>query len=658
MANHTIPLSGPTCLLRLSDQFGLPVWLGLFKRLALPSLFGILLPGAALAAGDQSSLARDMVPAVFIFGILACAGIIFMMRLTRHLRSEMEHMQEQLRKKTIAFNELDTARKIYKGFYDLAMVGIFRTTTDGSRFLAINQTGAELFGYASPAEMLTLATPRQLYITEGTREVLLQQLLQKRILFNQSGTFRRRDGSTFHTLYSVKHTTEGYIEGTFQDVTPLRLAQMELSQSRDYLQKVIDAIPLPIFVRDAQDKFTIVNDEYAQSVGLSKKELLGNHPRKFFPETTIKKLEALEEPLRSAGGRASQRYEMLWTHGEFPQYHIVYNESMQDSEGQHAGFVTAVVDITARKAMEEALREAEERYRAIYMNAVDGIFSSTKDGTFLEANPAMARIYGYASPDEMLRAVENLATEHWVQPEQRNEMVALLEKEKFLSGYEIQIHRRDGEQIWVALSIRLVQNDGSEPYLEGIATDITEHKLTSIELALKASTDPLTGLANRHTMEHSFEHMIAQASRSGERLGVLFIDLDGFKPINDTYGHEAGDNLLKSVSERLRKRVRDADLAARIGGDEFVIILWDVQDIKMVYTIGCALLEELNSPYEWKEHTLQVGASIGGCLFPDHGTTVTELLRCADKAMYTIKQSGKNALRVAGATKSACSFND
>ena len=591
---------------------------------------------------------------IAILVLAICICFLLIARRFRAMHAGMEHLTSVLKNRTEAMNELDEAKQAYKNLYDLALVAIFRSTIDGSRFLAINQTGARMFGYESAQEMLAMTIPRDVYSPPERRAEIVNELISRGIIQNFSATFIRKDGSTFNAIFSSKlNREEDCIEGTIQDITSLKQAEQRLAESRDYLQNVIDAIPIPVAVRDTTGIFTLANDEFASAVDIPKNQLIGKHSRELFPLSAVLLQEEYDRALLNAKGKATQRFEQHNPRANPPTTQLVYENVLLDSNGEVAGLVGAIIDITARKRMEEELRKAKERYRNILVNSLEGIFMATVDGRITAVNPAMAKLYGYNSPEEMIDSVRNLALEHWVHPEKRDQMLKDLIRTDHLSGYEIEIRRRDGEHIWISLSIRAVRNDmGVLEAIEGIAVDVTEKKRSVQELSVRANTDPLTGLANRTHMEQSLEHMLAQAKRSQKNVGVLFIDLDKFKPINDTYGHEAGDTLLREVSSRLKVRLREADLAARMGGDEFVIILWDIRSVEDLYRVGRPLLEELNKPYTWEGRELRIGASIGGCIFPDHGNTPGELLRCADKAMYGIKQSGKNALHISPANDS------
>lgn len=176
--------------------------------------------------------------------------------------------------------------------------------------------------------------------------------------------------------------------------------------------------------------------------------------------------------------------------------------------------------------------------------------------------------------------------------------------------------------------------------------DITQRRLTREELERRATLDPLTGAANRHTFERTLRRMLAQAGRGGPGLALLFVDLDDFKGVNDTHGHLAGDHLLRTVAARIQARLRETDLLARLGGDEFALLLHNVADAQAADAVAHDILRALSEPVEFEGLHLVVGASVGGCLAPPPAggpaPDVDQLLHRADQAMYHAKQQGKN----------------
>ncbi|MBV9189795.1 MAG: GGDEF domain-containing protein, partial [Betaproteobacteria bacterium] len=179
----------------------------------------------------------------------------------------------------------------------------------------------------------------------------------------------------------------------------------------------------------------------------------------------------------------------------------------------------------------------------------------------------------------------------------------------------------------------------------GVGRDITEIAHARERISSLAYSDPLTGLANRTSLGPSLEQAVQRARRRNSKLAVVFIDLDGFKQVNDAHGHDAGDALLIEVAARLRKHLRSSDLIARLGGDEFLVVLEDIQDLVPVEAVSRKLLGELARPFALASGEVQVTASIGVSTLPDDAMDAAALMKHADTAMYTAKQAGKNTLK-------------
>jgi diguanylate cyclase (GGDEF)-like protein/PAS domain S-box-containing protein len=187
--------------------------------------------------------------------------------------------------------------------------------------------------------------------------------------------------------------------------------------------------------------------------------------------------------------------------------------------------------------------------------------------------------------------------------------------------------------------------DGAFLGYRGVGRDVTDVALARERIASLAYSDPLTGLANRASLVPSLDQAVQRARRRNAKLAVVFLDLDGFKQINDLYGHDAGDGLLVDLAGRLRQHLRASDLIARLGGDEFLVVLEEVADLAPVETVAKKLLAEAERPYSIGGRPATVTASIGISVFPDDAADTGALMKHADTAMYSAKQAGKNTYR-------------
>jgi diguanylate cyclase (GGDEF)-like protein/PAS domain S-box-containing protein len=299
----------------------------------------------------------------------------------------------------------------------------------------------------------------------------------------------------------------------------------------------------------------------------------------------------------------------------------------------------------------QKLSDSEEKYRAIFENAEDPM--AIMDGQkIVLANIAAARFFGYGStrvlkgraPWEFLplHQPDGVASRDFVH---RNSQKALLE------GYyrfEATLQHRNQQPVDAEVAMTHIPYEG-QPALFVTWHDIRDRKRMQAELLRLATHDTLTGLASLRLIEDRIEVAIANAQRQQDKsMAVLFIDLDGFKAINDNYGHHAGDAILKEVATRMLSTVRKADTVARIGGDELLVLVSGIHAAKDAEQVAEKLVHNIRQPFEFQGHSLQVGASLGIAIYPEHGSDGPALIEAADQAMYLVKRSGKNHYRLAG----------
>jgi diguanylate cyclase (GGDEF)-like protein/PAS domain S-box-containing protein len=302
-----------------------------------------------------------------------------------------------------------------------------------------------------------------------------------------------------------------------------------------------------------------------------------------------------------------------------------------------------VEDISERRNSLIAVAQAELRYRHIFEHASEGIFQTTPDGHYLAANTALARLYGYDSPDELMADLADIDRRLYVDPGQREKFRRLMANYGEVANFESEVYRRDGSKIWISENAHMVRGlQGELICYEGTVQDITERRNYQAQLEHQANFDQLTGLPNRNLLNDRLDQAIFQAQRHSYYLALVFIDLDNFKFINDSLGHVAGDALLVEVAQRLRRCLRTADTVARHGGDEFVLVLNDHYQIASIISLLERVLQEVSQPVQLMGRDWQVGASMGIALYPSDGEDKQTLLKHADVAMYAAKAQGRN----------------
>ncbi len=316
--------------------------------------------------------------------------------------------------------------------------------------------------------------------------------------------------------------------------------------------------------------------------------------------------------------------------------------AVRDEQGERVieGFIE---DITVRHATLEALEHAELRYRHIFEHASEGIFQTTREGQYLAANPALARIYGYATPQALMADLSDIEHRLYVSAGRREVFHRLMKAQGQVLNFESEVFRRDGTRIWISENAHVVLSpQGEFLCYEGTVQEITERRRYQEQLERQANHDQLTGLPNRVLLGDRIAQGIAQASRQGYFLALVFIDLDNFKYINDSLGHAAGDELLKVIATRLTGCLRSADTVARLGGDEFVLVINDHYRSSSVISLLERVLKDIGRPVMLGGREFHVGASLGVAMYPSDGDDAQILLKHADVAMYAAKNRGRN----------------
>ncbi|MFW5836892.1 MAG: diguanylate cyclase domain-containing protein [Desulfovibrionaceae bacterium] len=300
----------------------------------------------------------------------------------------------------------------------------------------------------------------------------------------------------------------------------------------------------------------------------------------------------------------------------------------------------------SRASLAEARRKTRDqasKYQAIFQAAGEGIFLSRPSGELIEANPAFVHVFGCKDIDELMAwAGPNLGV-LYKNPEDRRLLVDQVLTQGRELGREVRMRKIGGQVIWTRLSVtRHLDRDSGEVLLLGVLQDITDQRQCMLDLEYRATRDPLTGLPNRHLFLDRMAKTLANAKRHGRKVGLLFIDLNDFKCINDAFGHQVGDQVLQTVGERILRRTREADTAARIGGDEFAVILDNVDGEQAAAKVAWEMGAMIRRPYVLDSVEYSVGASIGICMFPDDGEDGHSLLRLSDQAMYMAKGQGRD----------------
>lgn len=436
-------------------------------------------------------------------------------------------------------------------------------------------------------------------------------------------------------LVSVYSPEKGYFVATFENITDRKAKEKAQSESEQRYRSLFNNAEVAMFRSRLDGSETLdCNTKFLEVVGRTREEVIGK-PSAILWENPQRRAEMVRQ-LISDGQVTDFEYGMLTPNGELR--HCVTSLRLYPDSGLLEG---SIRDITIQKQAENALLKSESRLRVMLENDLIGIVTS-KDRIIQWANPAYEKLLGYEKGEL------NGVSSRIIFPS--DEAYLNLAKNAYpvinagkVYRTELIYQRKDGSHITVDLSGGYLPDTG-EVLWAGV--DISQRKKVETELSLIAHYDSLTKVPNRVLLADRMKQAIAQTSREQNVMAVCYLDLDGFKPINDSLGHDAGDNLLIEVANRIVNTIRGGDTVARLGGDEFVVLLLGLEKAEECVVTLERLLAVIAEPIAVKNKATSVSASIGVSIYPIDDEDPDTLLRHADQAMYVAKQSGKNRFHI------------
>jgi diguanylate cyclase (GGDEF)-like protein/PAS domain S-box-containing protein len=449
---------------------------------------------------------------------------------------------------------------------------------------------------------------------------------------------RRADGShgwIHHAAVPINDDTgklAGYL-GTCHDITEQRAAELDAKAKEQQIRLLADNVPVLIAYFDAANlECLFANKNYAQMWGWNEQSIIGRKVRDVIGEEGYRVIGPYIE--RVVKGEAVT-YERAVKAANGSERVLEVNLLPQkDDKGRTvAGFVL-ISDITRHRLAERAVRESEERLRKFADATHEGILFH-ENGILSDCNDAVARLTGYSH-----RELVGTAVIDYIPPDFRDEAVNAL-RTGYERPYESEIVTKEGTRIPVEFEGRVMTIDG-KTYRMSVMRDIRRRKASQARIHYLAHHDLLTGLPNRALLLDRLDFILASARRRDTQVAVLFIDLDNFKTVNDSLGHVAGDALLKIAATRIEKTLRTMDVVSRHGGDEFLVVLPDLENDQSPIAVADKLLAAIAEPVELEGQSLSVSPSIGISVFPRDGVTPDALIKNADAAMYLAKERGRS----------------
>ncbi len=406
----------------------------------------------------------------------------------------------------------------------------------------------------------------------------------------------------------------------------------------------VELIGAPAFsVAVAGDVFTYaaINGRLADGIGVAPADVVGRTPQNLLPPSYAAAL--LGHYRRCVADRASVDFESFYGGHGGGWWHTTLSPVLDAEEGRVVLLVGISTDVSARKAAEHRAREVETRI-ALAMDLLEGGFwhHAIAEDRFA-TSPQLGRFVAGADAGPL----DRLAYASFVLPEDRGalDIGALARGEADASAAEYRIRTSGGELRWMSCQQRLMRDEAGRPEtVIGVVVDITDQKLRQEALAAEAATDSLTELTNRRGFE-AMGQRLAEGARGAGAFGLVLVDLDRFKPVNDTHGHAVGDAVLREVAARLRRHVRSGDVAARLGGDEFAVLVPGATE-DMLAGLSRRLVEALGRPVATAVGRVEIGASVGAALWRDGDRTLAAMAERADAALFAVKRGGRGAWRV------------
>lgn len=424
------------------------------------------------------------------------------------------------------------------------------------------------------------------------------------------------------------------IENVHDDDTP-----DSVLVGRTPLATVIDFLPGTVYALNRDSRFVLWNRNHERTTELAPEEMSATSALELFDLQTRPLIAESIRRVFEEGKEVTIEADVIGRSGrETPM--LLCGARVNCNGGQY--LFGMGMDMTARRQQERMLRLRERALHAasngIVITGIDG-----RDCPIEYVNPAFERITGYSAEEVIGRDSRFMAAPGMDANERLQIREAIAARQPVNVVFRNQ--RKDGELFWNDLSITPVLDEhGSTTHFIGVIMDVTASKQRTAHLEHEVNHDPLTGLANRNLLWDRLEQALHMAQRQKSLVGILLIDLDNFKSINDTYGHEAGDVVLKVVAKRLQASVRDSDTVARLSGDEFVLVLVNQPSLRFTLRMIERLRQGLTQPVSFMHKEIEVGASLGVAVYPHDGLTSVDLVRSADVAMYHAKATGRNEI--------------
>jgi diguanylate cyclase (GGDEF)-like protein/PAS domain S-box-containing protein len=545
---------------------------------------------------------------------------------------------------------LRAGERRFRSYFDQPMVGI-AITSPKKGWIEANEHLCQMLGYSND-ELVRLTWAEFTHPDDlGADLIQFERVLRGEIDgYALDKRFIRKDQSVIPVFLSVRCVREvdgsvDYFVALLQDITARKQAEKALRQSETHYRTMFDSAPEGVWMIGPDRRTTEVNQRMCDLVGYSREELLGRNPVELADEENSR---IFEEKARIVPNRQTRTYEIALRHRDGHNIRTEFRATnLFNEDGSVMGVLAFVADLTVRKQAEAKLHLAAN----VFSHAREGIIITDASGTIIDVNEAFTRITGYGR-EEALGQNPRILKSGRQDKAFYDVMWRDLTEQGHWSG-EVWNRRKDGEVYAELLAISSVRDAaGAVQQYAGLFSDITAIMQHQSQLEHIAHFDALTSLPNRVLLADRLQQAKAQALRRNQQLAVAFLDLDGFKTINDQHGHDAGDQVLVKLAQRMKQALREGDSLARLGGDEFVAVLIDLEDQAASLPMLSRLLLACAQSVQVGDLSLHVSASLGVTFYPQaQDIDADQLIRQADQAMYQAKLAGKNRYHIFDATQ-------
>ncbi|QFU23906.1 EAL domain-containing protein [Shewanella eurypsychrophilus] len=533
---------------------------------------------------------------------------------------------------------------MFRSQFNIGNIGIGISSVD-QHWLKVNPRVCQMLKY-SEAELLA-----KTWVEMTHYDDLQADLSQfKRMLsgeideYEMDKRFVAKDGSIVYTHLTVacqrvNDKVQLVISGLL-DITSQKQAESAMRSSQEQLALVLTSSDLGLWDWDIKTNKVDRNERCADLLGCSVDELKHNERlwiNGIHPQDRVAVLHSIDVHLKGESLQHSIEYRLVSNSGEIRWILDSGKVVSRDSHGTPLRMCGIHTDITDRKRVEESLKLAA----SVYNNSSEAMSVQDSKGSIITTNSAFTEITGYCESEVINQHIDMLKCERTNKTQFKQMIMQIAETGKWQG--EIWLKHKNATEFIVWLTINTIYDRSGEVYRRvALFSDITEKKQAEHIIWKQANYDPLTGLPNRRMLLEYLGTELLKSDRNHQHFALMFLDLDYFKEINDTLGHDVGDLLLVEAAKRLKACIRESDVVARLGGDEFTIVLSAIEDNKGVERVAQNILLRLAEPYNLGNDTAYITASIGITLYPDDASTIENLLKHADQAMYAAKDQGRN----------------